>query len=90
MDAMDYGDESDHDLIYTDMLEDIFDWSKSHPNVNRREGCYKIHDSIRQRKLERKRALKATQKMGKGLDKVFKIVVKYISHDLPPLGESGS
>ena len=23
MDTMDYGDESDHDLIYTEMLEDI-------------------------------------------------------------------
>ena len=28
--------------------------------------------------------------MGKGLHKVFKTVVKDISQDLPPLGESGS
>ena len=28
------GDESDHDLIYTDMLEDICDRSQTHPNVN--------------------------------------------------------
>ena len=28
--------------------------------------------------------------MGKGLQKVFKTVVKEISQDLPPLGESGS
>ena len=28
--------------------------------------------------------------MGKGLHKVFKTVVKYISQELPPLGESGS
>ena len=28
--------------------------------------------------------------MGKGLHKVFKTVVKAISQDLPPLGESGS
>ena len=31
MDAMDYGDESDHDLISTEMLEDICDGSQSHP-----------------------------------------------------------
>ena len=28
--------------------------------------------------------------MGKGLHKVFKTMVKDISQDLPPLGESGS
>ena len=28
--------------------------------------------------------------MGKGLHKVFKTVVKEVSQDLPPLGESGS
>ena len=32
--AMDSGDESDHDLISTDVLEDICDGSQSHPNVN--------------------------------------------------------
>ena len=36
MDAMDSGDESDHDLISTDMLGDICDGSKSHTSVNRR------------------------------------------------------
>ena len=34
MDAMDSGDESDHDLISTEMLEKICDGSQSHPNVN--------------------------------------------------------
>ena len=34
MDAMDYGDESDNDLISTEMLEDIRDGSQSHLNVN--------------------------------------------------------
>ena len=34
--AMDSGDESDHDLISTKMLEDIRDGSQSHPNVNQR------------------------------------------------------
>ena len=49
MDAMDSGDESDHDLISTDVLEDIRDGSQSHPNFNKIEARYKIRDRIRQR-----------------------------------------
>ena len=41
MDAINSGDESDHDLIFTEMLEDICDGSLTHPNVNRREARYK-------------------------------------------------
>ena len=52
MDALDSGDESDHDLISTEMVEDIHDRSQSHPNVNKREARYKIRDHIRQRKSE--------------------------------------
>ena len=43
-----------------------------------------------QRQLEWKGALKDTKNTGKGLKKAFKTVVKEISQDLPPLGESGS
>ena len=52
IDAMDSGDESNHDLISTDMVEDIRDGSQSHPKVNQREACYKICDRIIQGKLE--------------------------------------
>ena len=52
IDAMNSGDESDHDLISTEMLEDICDGSQTHPNNNRREKRYKICDRIRQRKSE--------------------------------------
>ena len=90
MDAVSSGDESYHDLISTYMLEDICDRSQTHPNVNRREARYKIRDCIRQRQSEWKRALKSTQSMGKGLHKVFSTVVKEISQELTPLGESGS
>ena len=90
MDAMDSVDESYHDLIYTEIFENIRDRSQSHPNVNQIEACYKIRGSIRQRKSEWKGASKDTQNMGKVLHKVFKNVVKKISQDLPPLGESGS
>ena len=48
MDVMDSGDESDHDLINTEMLEDIRDGSQYHPNVYKRETRYKIRDCIRQ------------------------------------------
>ena len=49
MDAMNSVDKSDHDIIFTEMLENIQDGSHTHPNVNRREACYKIRDLIRQR-----------------------------------------
>ena len=51
MNALDYGNESDDEAMYTDMLEDICDGSQSHPKVNRREARYKIRDSIKQRQL---------------------------------------
>ena len=49
---MDYGVDSDHDIIATDMLENICDGSQSQPNVNQREAHYKIRDFISQRQLE--------------------------------------
>ena len=61
------------------MLQDIRDVSQTHPNVNKREARYKICDHIRQRQMEWKVALKATQSMGKGLHKLFSMVVKEIS-----------
>ena len=52
MDGIDSGDESDHDIISTDMLEDICDRSQSHPKCNQRETRYKLCDRIRQRQSE--------------------------------------
>ena len=49
MDAMSSGDESDHDLISTEMLEDICDRSQTHTNIHRREARYKIRDCIKKR-----------------------------------------
>ena len=68
------------------MLEDICDWSQTHPNINRIEARYRICDCIMQIQLEWKGALKATQSMGKGLYKVFSTVVKEILQELAPLG----
>ena len=49
MDDMNSGDESDHDLISTEMSEDICDGSQTHPNVKIREARYEIRDRIKQR-----------------------------------------
>ena len=86
MENINSGDESDHDLISTEMLEDIRDGNQTHPNVNKREARYKIHDRVWQRQSEWKGALKATQSMGKVLHKVFSTVVKEISQELTDLG----
>ena len=72
--AMDSGYESDDEPMYTEMLEDICDGSQFHLNVNRREACYKIRDCIKQIQLEWKEVLESTQKIGKGLHKVFKLL----------------
>ena len=66
MECINYGDESDHDLISMEMLEEICDRSQTHPNVNRREARYKIRDHIRQRQSEQKGAVKDIRSMGKG------------------------
>ena len=60
MENIDSSDESDHDLISTEMLEDIRDRSQTHPNINRKEPRYKIRDYIRLRQSEWKGALKDT------------------------------
>ena len=90
MDAMNSGDDSNHDFISTEMLEDICDGSQTHQNINRREARYKIRDFISQRQPERKGALKATRNMGKSLHKVFSTIIKEILQELATLGESGS
>ena len=66
MENLDSSDESDHDLISTEMLHDICDQSQTHLNLNKRESHYKISDHIRQKKSEWKGALKATRSMRKG------------------------
>ena len=56
MENINSGDESYHDLISREMLQDIRDRSQTHPNVNKREAHYKIRDHIRQRQSEWKGA----------------------------------
>ena len=75
MDDMDSGNESDHDNIYTEMLENNCDGSQYHPNFIQRELCYKIRDCIKRRQSDLKKAIKDTQNMGIGLHKIFRNVV---------------
>ena len=49
MENLDSNEKSDHNLISTEMLEDIRDGSQNHPNVNKREARYEIHDRVRQK-----------------------------------------
>ena len=60
MDAINFGDKLDHDLITAEMLEDIRYGSQTLSSVNRRQERYKIIDCIRQRQLEWIGALKST------------------------------
>ena len=51
MENLNSNDESDHDLISTEMLEDIRDGSQTHPNVNKREARYEICERVRERQF---------------------------------------
>ena len=52
MENLDSNEKSDHDLISTEMLEDICDGSHTHPNINKKEARYKIRDHGRQKELQ--------------------------------------
>ena len=52
MDLMSSGHESDAEPTSADMLEDIYDRSQSHLNINRRDARYKIYDHIKQKRVE--------------------------------------
>ena len=60
MENLDSNDKLDHDLISTEMLEDIRNGSQTHLNVNKREARYKICDRIRQKESQWKGYLKDT------------------------------
>ena len=52
MENIDSSDESDHDLISKEMLQDICDGSQTHPNVNKREERYEIRDHFGKKELQ--------------------------------------
>ena len=52
MDNLDSNEESDHDVISMEMLEDICRRSKTHPAVHKREAHYEICGRVRQKELQ--------------------------------------
>ena len=83
-------DESGAEPLSTDMLEDVFDDSQSHPSINSREAWYKICDCNKRGHEECKGELLSTWNMCKGLHKVFRADVNEILQAWPILGKSGS
>ena len=90
MENLDETEKFDEGLISMELLQDIRDGNKNHPKINKREARMVIRDRIKQNKSEWKGALRATHKMGKGLHRVFRIIVSEISKELSNFGESGS
>ena len=87
---LDEKEKFNDDLISTETLHDIRDRNQTHPKIDKREARLKIHDRIKQNKLQWKGALRATHNMGKVLHKVFSTIVKDIFQELTNFGESGS
>ena len=65
----------DDDNISTETLHDIHDGNQNHPSIDKREARMEIHDRIKQKKSQRKGALRATHKMGKGVDTEFSVLL---------------
>ena len=78
MENIDEEEKFDDDLISTETLHDISDGNKTHPKIDKKETRLAIRDHIKQNKLQRKGALRATHKMGKGLHIVFSTIVSEI------------
>ena len=49
MENIDENENSDHDIITTETLEDMRDGNQTHPTINKREARCKICDRIKQR-----------------------------------------
>ena len=79
MENIDETEAFDDDLIITETLHDIRDGNQTHPKINKREARMAIRDCIKQKKSQRKGALRATNKVGKVLHRVFSTIVSDIS-----------
>ena len=90
MENLDETEKFDDDLIGTETLHDIRDGNQTHPKIDKREARLEIRDRIKQKKSEWKGVLRATQKIRKGLHRVFSTIVSEISQELTNFGETGS
>ena len=90
MENLDEKEKFDDDLISKETFHDIRDINQTHPSIDKRESRLKIRDRIKQKKSERKGALRATHKMGKLLHRVFSTTIKEILEEMTNFGETGS
>ena len=78
MEKNDETEKFDDDLTSTETLHDIRDVNQTHPKINKIEARMAICDRIKQKKFQWKGALRATHKIGKGLQRVFSTIVSDI------------
>ena len=90
MENIDEKEKFDDNLISTETLHDICDGNQIHPKIDKREARLEIRDRMKQKKLQWKGSLRVTQKMGKGLHRVFSTIISVISQELTNFGETGS
>ena len=88
MEDLDETEKFDDDLIITETLHDIRDRNQNHPSIDKREARMAIRVRIIQKKSQRKGALKATHKMGKGLHRVLSTIVSEILQELTNFRET--
>ena len=69
-------DNSDDEYISLDTFEDIRGGKHVHPNIDARDARYRIRDHIRKSQSEWTVAELSEKIMGKGLHKVFEVVVQ--------------
>ena len=90
MENLDEKEKFDEDLISTETLHDIHDVNQTHSKIDKKEARLKIRDRIKEKKSQRKGALRGMHKMGKGIHKVLSTIVKEILQELTNFGEYGS
>ena len=68
------GDDADDGSISMHALGDIWYGNQIHPEINARDSRLKIRDRIKQTQIEWKGSELSEKRMGKGVNKVFKLL----------------
>ena len=80
-------DDSDYGSISTNATKDIWYGIQIHPDNNTRYSIFKIHDRIRKTQSELKVSELSEKSIGKGIHKLFKVVMNKLRNSLLTLGE---
>ena len=73
-------DNYDDYSISTENIKSIRDRRYLHPNINKEYAILRIYDHIRQAQNDWKRAELSEKSVGKGLNKIFKVIVKELNN----------